>query len=198
LNAFGQHPVFEETQMANPVLWFEVMGKDGTSLRRFYREVFGWQITAGAADAPFDYGLIARGERGVPGGIGSGSDGSVSFATFYVEVEDPTAFLARAEKLGGQTVMPATEIPAMNLTFAYFADPEGHVIGLSKGIRPDGQAGSSANPVLTFEVMGKNAKALRRFYTDLFGWNMSKAAAYDYWMIDTGGEGAIGEHRRRP
>jgi predicted enzyme related to lactoylglutathione lyase len=40
--------------------------------------------------------------------------------------------------------------------------------------------------------MGKNAKALRRCYTDLFGWNMSKAAAYDYWMIDTGGEGAIG------
>ena len=56
--------------------------------------------------------------------------------TFYVEVADPEAYLARAEKLGGKTVVPPTEIPAYNLTFAMFAmfaDPEGHLIGLSKG-----------------------------------------------------------------
>ena len=47
--------------------------------------------------------------------------------TFYVEVEDPAAYLARAEKLGGKTVVPPTEIPKSGLTFAFFADPEGHV-----------------------------------------------------------------------
>lgn len=31
------------------------------------------------------------------------------------------------------TAVPPTEIPAYNLTFAYFVDPQGHLIGLSKG-----------------------------------------------------------------
>ncbi len=53
--------------------------------------------------------------------------------TFYVEVDDPAAYLARAEKLGGKTIVPPSEIPDFGLTFAFFADPEGHVVGLSKG-----------------------------------------------------------------
>lgn len=27
-----------------------------------------------------------------------------------------------------------TEVPEFGLTFAFFADPEGHVVGLSKGV----------------------------------------------------------------
>jgi predicted enzyme related to lactoylglutathione lyase len=41
--------------------------------------------------------------------------------------------LKKAEQLGGKTVVPPTEIPQFELTFAFFADPEGHVVGLSKG-----------------------------------------------------------------
>ena len=41
--------------------------------------------------------------------------------------------LEKAEKLGGKTVVPPTEIPDFGLTFAFFADPEGHVVGLSRG-----------------------------------------------------------------
>jgi predicted enzyme related to lactoylglutathione lyase len=54
--------------------------------------------------------------------------------TFYVELDDPQAYLAKAEKLGGKTVVPPTEVPEFGLTFAFFADPEGHVVGLSKGV----------------------------------------------------------------
>lgn len=53
--------------------------------------------------------------------------------TFYIEVDDPAAYLARAEKLGGTTIMPPMELKQFNLTFAYLADPGGHVTGLSKG-----------------------------------------------------------------
>lgn len=48
-------------------------------------------------------------------------------------MSDPEAYLAKAEKLGGKAVVPPTEIPSYNLTFAMFTDPEGHLIGLSKG-----------------------------------------------------------------
>lgn len=118
----------------NPVLWFEVMGKDGKALRSFYSKLFGWKIEAADPASGFDYGMVTANDGGVGGGIGSSPDGSSGFATFYVEVEDLDKVLAQAEKLGGKTVMPATDIPGMNLKFAYFTDPEGHVIGLSKGM----------------------------------------------------------------
>lgn len=119
---------------SNPVLWFEVVGKDGKALRSFYSKLFGWKIQQADPASGFDYGMVDGGDGGVGGGIGSTPDGSPGFATFYVEVDDLDAALAKAEKLGGKTVMPATEIPGMNLKFAYVADPEGHVIGLSKGM----------------------------------------------------------------
>ena len=53
---------------------------------------------------------------------------------FYVEVDDLAEYLARAEELGGKTVVPPTDIAEFGLTFAFFADPEGHMVGLSKGV----------------------------------------------------------------
>lgn len=64
----------------------------------------------------------------------TGKDGpSLQNFTFYVEVDDPAKFLEKAEKLGGMTIVPPTEIENFGLTFAFFADPEGHVVGLSRG-----------------------------------------------------------------
>lgn len=51
----------------------------------------------------------------------------------HVEVDDPAAYLQKAEQLGGQTIVPPTTIEQFGLTFAFFADPEGHVVGLSQG-----------------------------------------------------------------
>jgi predicted enzyme related to lactoylglutathione lyase len=178
--------------MASPVLWFEVTGKDGKALRKFYSELFGWKIGAGDPTSGFDYGLVEPGYGGLPGGIGSSPDGSNGHATFYVEVDDPSAMLARAEQLGGKTIMPEAEVPSMNLRFAYFVDPEGHIVGLSNNAAVGGRGDAGANPVLSFEVMGRDARALREFYTELFGWTMKEAAAFGYWLVETGGDGVLG------
>jgi uncharacterized protein len=114
----------------NAVLWFEVVGKDGKALRSFYKRLFGWHIQESAPESGFDYGMVGAGD----GGIGTSPDGGAGFATFYVEVDDLAATLARAEKLGGKTLVAPSEIPGMNLKFAYMTDPEGHVIGLSNGM----------------------------------------------------------------
>jgi predicted enzyme related to lactoylglutathione lyase len=52
--------------------------------------------------------------------------------TIYATVDDPETYLDKAEQLGGTTLLPVTEIPDM-ATFALFADPEGHVVGVVKG-----------------------------------------------------------------
>ena len=118
--------------MKNPVVWFEVVGKDGGKLRRFYTDLFGWKIDGAAGD--MDYGLVAAANGGIGGGVGKSQDEGAGHVTFFVEVDDPAAYLARAEKLGGKTVVPPMEVPTYNLTFAYFTDPQGHLIGLSKGV----------------------------------------------------------------
>jgi uncharacterized protein len=118
--------------MTTPIVgWFEITGKDGPALQRFYSKLFDWTIND-AWDGS-GYGLVEAGQKGIPGGIGASQDGAQGGVTFYVEVDDLAAFLDRAEKLGGKTLVPPTEIPDSGLTFAFFADPEGHVVGLSRG-----------------------------------------------------------------
>jgi uncharacterized protein len=115
--------------MNKPVVrWFEVTGKDRPALQQFYSGLFEWEIT----DAGAGYGLVAAGEKGIAGGIGASSDGGDGGVTFCVEVNEPAAFLQKAQKLGGKTIVPPTEFPSFGLTSAFFADPEGDVVGLSK------------------------------------------------------------------
>jgi uncharacterized protein len=118
--------------MANPaVAWFEITGKDGPALQRFYSQLFGWKV-----NDPGDgsgYGLVEAADNGIGGGIGPAQDGGPGAVSFYVEVSNVATYLAKVEKLGGTTVVPPTQLPGLGLTFAFFADPEGHVVGLSKG-----------------------------------------------------------------
>jgi predicted enzyme related to lactoylglutathione lyase len=118
--------------MAKPaVAWFEITGKDGPALQKFYSQLFGWRVSD-AGDGS-GYGLVEAGDRGIRGGIGASQDGGPGAVTFYVEVDDLAAYLAKAENHGGHTVVPPTELPDFGLSFAFFTDPEGHMVGLSTG-----------------------------------------------------------------
>jgi uncharacterized protein len=117
--------------MADKVVHFEVVGKDGAKLQQFYGDLFGWTVNA---DNPMNYGIVDAGEAGIGGGIGAAPDGTTQL-TFYVGVDDPQEYLDKAESLGGKTAMPVTEIPNM-VTFALIADPEGNVVGVVKNQPP--------------------------------------------------------------
>jgi uncharacterized protein len=116
--------------VGHPVNWFEIVGSDGATLQQFYADLFGWKIDA---NNPLQYGMVEAEEGGIGGGIGQAQQGTPGHLTIYVDVDDPSAYLAKAEQLGGKTVMPPTEVPGFNITFALFSDPEGHVVGLTSG-----------------------------------------------------------------
>jgi predicted enzyme related to lactoylglutathione lyase len=117
--------------MANPVTWFEIIGKDAVGLQKFYKEIFDWQLTPPAPEMGM-YSMLEGGERGIGGGIGEGGQTPINQVTIYVEVDNPQAYLDKIAQAGGRTVHPVTEIPGVGVTFAQFADPEGHVVGLLK------------------------------------------------------------------
>ena len=112
--------------MAAHVIHFEVTGKDGKALQKFYGEVFGWQLDT---NNPGGYGMVRDGDKGLTGGIGDAPNGTQGGVTWYVHTDDPKGTLAKVEKLGGRILMPLTEV-APETTIALFADPEGHVIGI--------------------------------------------------------------------
>ena len=115
--------------MAHPVTHFEIIGKDSSKLRDFYSKAFDWKLT----DAPNNYAMVDTGANGhgIGGGIGPSRDGR-SQLTFYIEADDLKAALAKVEKLGGRTVVPPMQAGPVEI--ALFADPEGNVVGLAKGM----------------------------------------------------------------
>lgn len=115
--------------MSHPVVHFEVAGNDLETLQSFYGDLFGWKTQAVPG---MDYAMVEKEGDGIGGGLGKTPDGGPGHVTVYVSVDDPQAVLDRAEQLGGRTIMPVTELP--QVTIALFADPEGHVIGLAKGM----------------------------------------------------------------
>jgi predicted enzyme related to lactoylglutathione lyase len=121
--------------MANPVVHFEISGKDGAALGAYYEKLFGWKPKAVPG---MPYWMVERPEdgTGIGGGIASSQDGS-PLATFYVQVDDPQAALDQAVALGGSVRMPVMSIPGM-VTIALFSDPEGNVIGLVGSQTPEG------------------------------------------------------------
>jgi len=116
------------TRMTGPgVVHWEIQARDGAAQQRFYGELFGWNVDA---NNPQNYGMVTdAGPKSIGGGIGPATD--APRATFYVQVPSIADTLDKAATMGGQTVMPRTDIGMVIL--AQFRDPEGNLIGLIEG-----------------------------------------------------------------
>jgi uncharacterized protein len=120
--------------MGQPVVHFEIAGKDGEKLQSYYSELFGWEIDS---DNPMNYGMVQRDGNvnadgaGIGGGISSAPEGYPGHVTFYVEVPDAEAALAKAESLGGSRMMGPDKVMDQ-VEIGLFNDPEGHVVGVVK------------------------------------------------------------------
>ena len=119
--------------MGQAVVHFEVIGRHPEKLQGYYSDLFGWEIDRPIG--PMSYGIVQREGNvnaegvGIGGGVGGGMDGYDGHVTFYVEVPDVEAGLAKAESLGGSRVMGPDEVPG-GPVIGQFKDPEGHTIGL--------------------------------------------------------------------
>ena len=120
--------------MGQPVVHFEIVGKDAEKLKSYYSDLFGWQIDS---NNPMNYGIVQRDQKvsadgvGIGGGVGAGPDGYAGHVTFYVEVPDVEAALVKAESLGGSRMMGPEKVME-GVEIGLFNDPEGHLIGVVK------------------------------------------------------------------
>lgn len=121
--------------MANPVVYFELGGRNAEGLTEFYGELFGWNIAEMGAEsaAGSNYWHIENEEGGIPGGIIQTNENMPpNYVMFYVQSDDLQATLDKVVSLGGQAVVPPSDIPGGRGQIAVFMDPDGNVIGLHK------------------------------------------------------------------
>ena len=122
--------------MSGRVVHFEIPFDDRDRARRFYEDVFGWQMQQ--MPEMGGYTLVMSGPSGdggptepgfINGGMLSRQDSAASGPVVVVDVDSIEATLTRIGGLGGSTVVGKTPVGDMGFA-AYFTDPEGNVRGL--------------------------------------------------------------------
>ena len=121
--------------MGQPVVHFEILGKDADKTQSYYSELFGWNVEPLGFENPTRYGLVQRDGNtnsegiGIGGGIGEAPSGYDGHVTFYVEVDDAEAALSKAERLGGTRTMGPDQVPG-GPVIGLFRDPDGNTVGV--------------------------------------------------------------------
>ena len=115
--------------MGNPVIHFEIGGKDVEKLTDFYSSVFEWEITPLADQL---YIADPTSDKGIQGHLFQTTEetDSTNNVIIYVEVDDIHASLETVESLGGEILIQPQAIPGNASHFAMFRDPSGNRIGL--------------------------------------------------------------------
>ena len=112
--------------MGQPVVHFEIGCRDTAKTQKFYSNLFDWQIQQAGPAAMITTG----GSGGITGHITALGHEPHNYVTVYVQVDDIPASIAKAQELGGKSVVGPIEIPTGS--FAWISDPEGTTIGLFK------------------------------------------------------------------
>lgn len=113
--------------MANPVVHFEIGAQNAEKLSGFYGSLFAWQFNAYGPAQMID----TQTKDGIMGHINQLGHPPHNYCVVYVHVDDIAAYITKATGLGGQLVVPMTEVPGMG-HFAWLKDPEGNLFGLWK------------------------------------------------------------------
>lgn len=114
--------------------WAELATTDVDGAKGFYGENFNWGSGQVMNMGDGQYHMVMRGEDPVAGMFTKPAEMPVSAWTFYVNVTDVEASVAKAQELGGKVMMPPMTVPDM-VTFAVLADPAGGVVGIAQSLK---------------------------------------------------------------
>jgi len=116
--------------MKNKVVHFEIGAEDPEKLAEFYRKALGWQVNKWEGS---DYWLVGsmddREVGAINGGIMKRFENEQTINT--VEVDDLDATIKDVVAHGGKIVKPKAAMAGF-MWWAYVADPQGNVFGLSQ------------------------------------------------------------------
>ena len=110
------------------VIHFEIGAVDTQKIVKFYKDVFGWQMSKW--EGPEEYWLITTGDKskpGINGGIFKSKGEPTTVNTIDVTNVDDTT--KKIEASGGTIVVPKMAVPGIGW-LVYFKDVEGNLFGI--------------------------------------------------------------------
>ncbi|MCY4546313.1 MAG: VOC family protein [Gemmatimonadetes bacterium] len=113
--------------MPNPVVHFEIGCKNRKETQAFYGSLFGWNMESHEHASM----ILPDDDSGISGHISALGHEPHNYTLIYIQVDDLDAYIAKAEELGGSSIVPPTEVPGMG-HFAWISDVEGTFVGLWK------------------------------------------------------------------
>ena len=120
----GTHPGAAIVNGVGAMSWNELDTRDAAGAGRFYGEVFGWTSEPIEQDGNVVYSTWKLGGRTIGGMLPMGPSFPAEIPAnwvVYFGLDDLDAAGATIQRLGGQVMMPAQQMP--NGRFAVFADP---------------------------------------------------------------------------
>ncbi|OGG61836.1 glyoxalase [Candidatus Kaiserbacteria bacterium RIFCSPHIGHO2_02_FULL_49_34] len=127
----------------NKVVHFEIPSDDRGRVKKFYGEVFGWDIAdmpyngdevyTTATTSPVDENWMHKEKGAINGALVDRND-TVSTPIVTIEVESIDEHIKKIEAAGGTVVTPKGAVEGMGF-YAYFKDSEGNVMGLWENLK---------------------------------------------------------------
>jgi uncharacterized protein len=114
--------------MPHPIVHAEIRSTDPDATRKFFGDLLGWTYPDQGAIPGYTFV-----DTGVPDALYtaiSPLQGGSDLVTFFIAVDDVDSAVNRARELGGRVVQEPQHVPGV--AFALIADPQGHVVGLTK------------------------------------------------------------------
>jgi predicted enzyme related to lactoylglutathione lyase len=169
------------TKLQGSHIWYELMTTDPDGASQFYSVVIPGLTIGDRLPGDQDYRMINRSDGGMLGGVLGLTDemrghGARPIWMGYVGADDVDATVREIEARGGQSLMPAFDIPQGRI--AMVADPQGNPFYIMKPIPPAGQEGKQSDVfhpteeqrVAWNELATSDPEAARAFYGELFNW----------------------------
>jgi uncharacterized protein len=191
----------EASPLLGKFVWQDLMTTDVERATAFYSDLFGWKTKDIEMGEGGTYRLIqanASDENGI-GGITPLEQSPVSLWVGYCLVEDVDEVVAHAEKLGGKTLVPGSEIPGIG-RFARIADPHGAISQPFKPNTGGGEDPTGPRPAGQFcwnEILAIDPEGEGKFHAEIYGWrveamDMGPAGTYFLFKRPGGGTDAGG------
>lgn len=161
-------------------VWYELMTTDINAAKEFYGNVVGWNALDSGMPG-MEYWMFAS-KNGPLAGLMTLPDevkamGVPPHWMGYVGVADVDATAAKATELGGNVLVPPTDIPNMG-RFAIFTDPHGAAIACYSSSTEEESGESKQNEeghVGWHELNAGDMPSAFDFYAQLFGWEKKDA-----------------------
>jgi uncharacterized protein len=176
-------------------VWRELVTPDAAAAKRFYSELFGWNIravevpggareTIHAANVPVAGILELAAARGVP-----------PHWNGYVSVSDVDAATRRVVALGGKVVLGPQNLASVG-RFASALDPQGGAFSLMTGLRGDLPPAPPRSGEFCWEqVTAQDLPALEAFYTAVLGWTTAPLDARPHVHVFAHGDASKAENQ---